>query len=267
MVNQLFGELANLEQVEAIALGGSRAGEFYDEKSDYDVYVYITSPISEETRRGILEKYCGYMEIGNQYWELEDNCVLKNNIDIDILYRDLDAFCEGVADVAEKYRAHNGYTTCMWHNLLTCKIIYDKSGRLKKAKERFDIPYPDQLRDNIIKRNTNLLYAAMPAYSLQIKKACARNDRVSIVHRTAAFLESYFDVLFALNRQTHPGEKRLIELCRKTCALLPNNFEENLDRLFHDMAGNGDRIPDDIDEIINELKRWDFDQLCFFEES
>ena len=247
MVNQLFGELANLEQVEAIALGGSRAGEFYDKKSDYDVYVYITSPISEETRRGILEKYCGYMEIGNQYWELEDNCVLKNNIDIDILYRDLDTFCEGVADVAEKFRAHNGYTTCN-----------DKNGRLKKAKERFDIPYPDQLRDNIIKRNTNLLYAAMPAYSLQIKKACARNDRVSIVHRTAAFLESYFDVLFALNRQTHPGEKRLIELCRKTCALLPNNFEENLDRLFHDMAGNGDRIPDDIDEIINELKKMGF---------
>ena len=255
MVNQLFGELANLEQVEAIALGGSRAGEFYDEKSDYDVYVYITSPISEETRRGILEKYCGYMEIGDQYWELEDNCVLKNNIDIDILYRDLDAFCEGVADVAEKYRAHNGYTTCMWHNLLTCKIIYDKSGRLKNAKERFDIPYPDQLHDNIIKRNTNLLYAAMPAYSLQIKKACARNDRVSIVHRTAAFLESYFDVLFALNRQTHPGEKRLIELCRKNCDLLPKNFEENLDRLFHDMAGDSDRTPDDIDEIIIELKK------------
>ena len=98
----------------------------------------------------------------------------------------------------------------------------------------------------------------MPAYSLQIKKACARNDRVSIVHRTAAFLESYFDVLFALNRQTHPGEKRLIELCRKNCALLPNNFEENLDRLFHDMAGNSDRIPDDIDEIIIELKKMGF---------
>lgn len=94
MVNQLFGELANLEQVEAITLGGSRAGEFYDEKSDYDVYVYITSPISEETRCGILEKYCEYMEIGNQYWELEDNCVLKNNIDIDILYRDLDVFAK-----------------------------------------------------------------------------------------------------------------------------------------------------------------------------
>ena len=162
------------------------------------------------------------MEIGNQYWEHEDNCVLKNHIDIDILYRDLDGFCEGVSDVAEKYQAQNGYTTCMWHNLLNCKIIYDKNGRLKKAKERFDIPYPDQLRENIIKRNTNLLYAAMPAYSLQIKKACARKDRVSIVHRTAAFLESYFDVLFAVNRQTHPGEKRLIELYRQ---LTPDHKE------------------------------------------
>ena len=184
--------------------------------------------------------------------------MLKNNIDIDILYRDLDSFCKGVSDVAEKFQAHNGYTTCMWHNLLNCKIICDKNGRLKKAKERFDIPYPDQLRDHIIKRNTNLLYAAMPAYSLQIKKACARNDRVSIVHRTAAFLESYFDVLFAVNRQTHPGEKRLTELCRKNCRLLPKDFEENLDRLFDDIAGNSDRISDDIDEIINEVKKMEF---------
>ena len=198
------------------------------------------------------------MEIGNQYWEHEDNCVLKNNIDIDILYRDLDSFCEGVSDVAEKFQAHNGYTTCMWHNLLNSKIICDKNGRLKKAKERFDIPYPDQLRDNIIKRNNNLLYAAMPAYSLQIKKACARNDRVSILHRTAAFLESYFDVLFAMNRQTHPGEKRLIELCKEKCKALPKNIEVNLDRLFDDIAGNSDRISDDIDEIIYELKKMEF---------
>ena len=51
MVNKLFSEFADFGQVEAIALGGSRAGECYDEKSDYDVYVYITSPIREETRR------------------------------------------------------------------------------------------------------------------------------------------------------------------------------------------------------------------------
>ena len=255
MINKLFDELAALEQVEAIALGGSRASENYDEKSDYDVYLYITAPVSEETRRAILEKYCDYMEIGNHYWEYEDNCVLKNGVDIDILYRDFEAFGKDVSDVVERFEARNGYTTCMWHNLLTCKIICDKNGILKKMKERFSVPYPEQLRQNIIQRNSDLLYAAMPAYSLQIKKACARKDRVSIVHRTAAFLESYFDVIFALNRLTHPGEKRLIELCKRDCATLPNNFEENLCRLFNDMSGNTDRIGDDLDEIVKELKK------------
>ena len=62
MINQLFNDLSALEQVEAIALGGSRAGENFDEKSDYDVYVYITSPVSEDFRKDILGKYCRYME-------------------------------------------------------------------------------------------------------------------------------------------------------------------------------------------------------------
>ena len=46
MVELLFKELSELKEVEAIALGGSRAGENYDEKSDYDVYVYVNSPVS-----------------------------------------------------------------------------------------------------------------------------------------------------------------------------------------------------------------------------
>ena len=168
------------------------------------------------------------MEIGNHYWEYEDNCVLNNGIDIDILYRNLDEFCDGVARVVEGFEANNGYTTCMWHNLLTCKIVCDKHGRLQNAKERFSVPYPEELRN--------------------------RNDRVSVVHRTAAFLESYFDVIFALNKQTHPGEKRLMALCRNNCTTLPEHFEENLNRLFDDMLTQSDNLTEDLNTIISELK-------------
>lgn len=38
-IEELFEELSELKQVEAIALGGSRATGKGDEKSDYDVYV------------------------------------------------------------------------------------------------------------------------------------------------------------------------------------------------------------------------------------
>lgn len=253
MINNIFKELTELDQVEAIALGGSRSGDNYDDKSDYDVYVYITAPISKEVRKKILNKYCSYMEIGNHYWEYEDNCILNNRIDIDIIYRNLDDFCESVSDVVEKYKAHNGYTTCMWHNLLNSKIIYDNNKRLEQAKKRFSVPYPEQLKDNIIKRNYNLLCAAMPAYFNQIEKACKRNDKISIIHRVTAFLESYFDIIFAMNSLTHPGEKRLIKLCKQRCTILPNNFENNLNRLFDDMLLNTEKLNEDIKDIITEL--------------
>ena len=49
MIQQLFKEISLFEEVDAIALGGSRAGENYDEKSDYDVYLYVNSPRRAET--------------------------------------------------------------------------------------------------------------------------------------------------------------------------------------------------------------------------
>ena len=255
MVEKLFEELSALPEIEAIALGGSRAGEVYDEKSDYDIYLYCTSAIDENVRREILKKYFSYMEIGNAFWELEDNGVLKNGIDVDILYRDLNGFTEGVASVVEGYQAHNGYTTCMWHNLKTCKIIYDRDGRLQAAKDRFNVPYPQQLKENIIDRNMSLLSEVMPAYKYQIEKAAGRNDLVSVCHRTAAFMESYFDIIWAMNELTHPGEKRLVSLCQKQCKILPANFEENINQLYADLFTNLDKVNEDVDAIIVELKK------------
>lgn len=255
MVNQLLAELSALPQVEAIALGGSRAGKNFDQKSDYDVYLYCASEVSEGVRTLILKKYCSYMEIGNHFWEYEDNCTLNNGIDIDILYRNLSDFTTDVADVVENYHGRNGYTTCMWHNLRTCKILYDPLEKLAAAKQRFNVPYPEQLRSDIINRNWKLLHAAMPAYELQIKKAIHRGDSVSVNHRVSAFLESYFDVIFALNRQTHPGEKRLVSLCKQMCPLLPENFEENLNLLFSHMFTAPDCVPNDLGRILSALAK------------
>lgn len=253
MVEQLFQELAELPQVEAIALGGSRAGTVFDASSDYDVYLYCTEPISQHVRSQILSRYCAVMELGNHFWEYEDNCTLNSGVDLDLLYRDLDAFCRDVASVVEEHQARNGYTTCMWHNLMTCRIIYDGTGRLTAAKKRFDVPYPPQLKENIIRRNWALLRTSLPAYRGQLLKAAKRGDLVSVNHRAAAFLESYFDILFALNEVTHPGEKRLVALCRRDCALLPDHFGENLELLFAHLFDQLQALPDDLDRILDAL--------------
>ena len=234
-VDTLFEELSRLPQVEAIALGGSRATGRNDEKSDYDVYVYLTAPLEEAYRRIILSKYCSYMEIGNAFWELEDDVTLLDGIDMDIIYRNLEDFARGIASVVDDCTAWNGYTTCMWHNLITSRIIFDRIGRLQKLQARYQIPYPQKLKENIISRNLNLLSGMLPSFDTQIQKAENRGDLVSVNHRVTEFLASYFDILFALNEMTHPGEKRMQHICAKECNILPEHFDSNLNRLFEDM--------------------------------
>ena len=168
MIHELCKEFSQLEQVEAIALGGSRAGQAYDQNSDYDVYVYLNSSIDEAIRRDILSKYCSYMEIGNQFWELEDDCVLNNGIEIELIYRSLESFEQELNSTVFQHKAQNAYTTCMWHNLLHSKILYDPNGHYALLQRTYQIPYPHELKKQIIERQLLLLEQAMPAFSHQI---------------------------------------------------------------------------------------------------
>ena len=219
------------------------------------LYVYVTDRIEDDVREALLFEFCDRMEIGNSFFEFEDNVVLKNGIGVDIIYRNLNDISQLTSFVLDDAQPMNGYTTCFWHNLVTSQIYFDRSGNLKAAKERFDIPYPEELRKNIIKQNSALLSGKIPSYDRQIMKAISRGDTVSINHRTAAFLESYFDIIFALNRKTHPGEKKLIGICKKECALLPADFEENLNSLLSHLFSDSEKVKQDLEIIVREMNK------------
>ena len=249
----LWKEFAALDEVRAVALGGSRASGTSDEKSDYDLYLYCDRLPDEKTRQAILSRHCSYIELGNQFWETEDDCTLNNGVDIDILYRDPVDFVAGLASVVEQHNAYNGYTTCMWHNLMTCRILYDEDGLLEAMKHRFDVPYPEPLRQNIIERSRKLLSGYLPSYKGQILKASRRGDLVAVNHRTAAFFESYFDIIFALNRMTHTGEKRMLETAEKEAKLLPADFGKNINALLDDLYKDSTVVADHLSRIIGAL--------------
>ena len=61
-------------------------------------------------------------------------------------------FAQMIRQVVEQHVAYNGYTTCMCHNLLHSRILYDKNGKLTSLQNKYRIPYPDELRENIINR-------------------------------------------------------------------------------------------------------------------
>ena len=193
------------------------------------------------------------MEIGNSFWELEDDVTLKDGIDMDIIYRNMTDFENMISSVVDNCVAWNGYTTCMWHNLITSKIVYDKSDKLKELQTRYQIPYPKDLKKNIISKNMNLLSGMLPSFDTQIEKAEKRKDFVSVNHRVTEFLASYFDIIFALNEMTHPGEKRMQSICSNECQILPNKFDENLNRLFAGMFS--EKISPVISDMVEEIKK------------
>ncbi len=254
-MNQLINLFFNFPQTEAVVLGGSRSGNHFDEKSDYDVYIYVTKPIPEDDRTKLYQKYCKNFETSNHYFEYEDNCILNDDVPTDIIFRNPEDIEKYLKYVVDEHHAFNGYTTCFWHNVINSQILFDRNGWFTGLQKKYTIPYPVQLKNNIIERNMNLLTDALPAYDRQILKAINRNDFISINHRTAAFMESYFDIIFAMNEKTHPGEKRLTEICQKECCLLPEHFEENIHKLLSDIVLNQQKVKDDLDNMVIALKK------------
>lgn len=253
IAQSLIGEISDWSGVEAIALGGSRAVGSDDRSSDYDIYVYCNGLPDVSERNALFEKYCKRTEAGNSFWEYEDDVTLLNGVDMDIVYRNPDGFVKEIADVADNFNARNGYTTCMWYNLVNCRILIDKNGRLTNLKNKYERPYPALLKKNIIDRNMRLLSGYLPSYDGQIRKAAMRGDLIGVNHRLTEFFSSYFDIIFALNEILHPGEKRLIGFCECNCKLLPKNFKINIENVLKYSYSCPDKLINGIKTIVDEL--------------
>ena len=252
-VQNFIMSFSNLPEVEAIMLAGSQTTGKADPSSDYDFYIYTNSPVPLESRLPILQKHCKYVEPNNTFWETEDNGTLNCGSDFDLVYRNINDFF-GFAKAKNDCMASVGYSTCLWANVMNSVIIFDRSGKGKDLQTAFGTDYPDKLAENIIAKNRLLLSGTMPAYDHQIAKAVRRSDIVNVHNRIDAFLTSYFDILFALNRIPHPGEKRQVTYLSERETLLPHNFTENVSSLLN-CSPTDERIMDIVDRMVKELDK------------
>ena len=251
--NDIINEYKNFDCIEAIAIGGSSAAKTSDNSSDIDIYVFTTNSIPIELREQIVKKISSKYEVGGEYFGSGDEYFVNAlNIQFDVMFWDKNWFENVIENVWVKHYPSNGYTTCFLYTLKKLRILIDKNNWLISQKNKINTVYPQELKNNIIKRNIMLLQdKPFASYYEQIKKAINRNDVVSINHRISAFLASYFDIIFAVNELLHPGEKRLINFAKTNCKLLPANFEENIEKLLVQPNQNTLKT---LDEIIQNLR-------------
>lgn len=250
---EVIREYEKFPQVRAIAIGGSSAANTSDISSDIDVYIFVTEDIPVAEREKLVQKISSKYEVGGEYFGAGDEFFVDRlNIQFDVMFWNVNWFENIVSNVWEKFYPSNGYTTAFLYTLSVFNIVYDSDNWLQEVKNKLNRDYPEKLQKNIINRNIMLMKdKPFASYYEQIKKAIERNDVVSINHRIAGFLASYFDIIFALNKKFHCGEKRLVQYCKNNCQVLPEKFEENINDLLTQPNQDTLKI---LDEMVENLR-------------
>ena len=252
LLKKFLDEAIKTNDIDAIVLSGSKTSLINDEMSDYDIYIYSKEKVNIETRKNFIEKYSSYYELGNDYFEHGDEFII-DDICFDFTYRDLSFAENEINYVWRECNSKIGYTTAFLYNIKNSKIIYDKDSKFQNIQNELNKEYPDKLKENIIKKNLAVMKDKKCAsFFEQLEKAIKRKDIVSVNHRVSAILTSYFDILLALNKELHPGEKKLIKYVYKLCKLIPENFEDDIANIIN--GGLNENILDSVNSLIKNLK-------------
>lgn len=258
MIGPFIAALSAYPALQALALAGSRTGLGSDELSDYDLYVYSKEPLPMAFRQELADAFASKAELANDYFGPGDEMQLKDGTFVDLMYRNLDWVEDEIKRVWVGHQPRVGYSTAFVHNIKTSTVLFDQNGRFTALKQLLDSDYPQALQKAIISHNYPLLRGKLTAsFYEQIEHAMTRGDQISLIHRTVALLESYFDILFALNKQTHPGEKRQEAWVHTTCTLIPPLFDEDIKELTQSI-GHADqlqvitRLLDHLDALLKQ---------------
>jgi hypothetical protein len=244
---------ARFGAVEAVALGGSVSSGTSAADSDIDLYVYGDEPVSLTERRQVVAlRPSDRPEVGNAFWEPGDEWVdSETGIAVDVMFRHTGWIEDRISAVLVRHEASLGYTTCFWHNVKASRVLFDRHGWFAQLQRRCDVSYPEPLRQAILAKNRPVLRANISSYEAQIAKAIGRNDWVSVNHRLAVLLASVFDILFALNRVTHPGEKRLLEYVEKVCPVRPEDFRCHVESLLQSAADRSGKLGVELSRFLD----------------
>src|SRR4051794_15082077 len=253
LARQVAGRYAALAPVHAVAIAGSQTSGQSDGTSDIDLYVYLAHPLTLEQRAQIAAG-AKQVEIGNTFWEPGDEWIdATTHLGVDVMYRQLDWIEDQLNRVLLDHQASVGYSTCFWYNVRNSTVLFDREAWFAKLQERANSPYPPELKRAIIAKNHPILRNTISSYLHQIENAIRRQDTVSINHRVSALLASYFDIIFAINEQLHPGEKRLVALAQKLCSKLPENFEHNIEQVISSTCAPHHQLLSRLLELLNSL--------------
>ena len=259
LAKNIAASFAELPEVEAITLGGSVSTGHARPNSDSDIYVYTRSAVPVTDRLRIIAPRASRSEVDNSWSEPEDAWIESaSGIEVDMIYRSPAWIEEQLDRVLIRHEASIGYSTAFWHNVRCSMRLFDHNGWFAKLQGRANQAYPEQLAQAIIKANHRILRSVIFSWLNQLDDAAGKNDLPLISQKLAKLFASYFDVIFAANSMTHPGEKRMVQLAT-SCPKHPESMSEQIQELVRTAYSDPDNVKaagnalfDNLDQMLRE---------------
>jgi Domain of unknown function (DUF4037) len=255
-LQEIASAFGAINGVEAVAWCGSAALGNTDDFSDFDLYVYTHGLLPVEAREAVIAKRAVERQLNNTFWEMEDEWIEPGGKRFNSMYRG----CTFALDEIEQRLSRNiallGYTTAYCFSIANGFVLRDARGWLRSVQARLREPFPERLVRSIIAKNRPVLGGGMQScYLAQIEAAIARGDVISLNHRTAVWIASYTDILFAVSRRYHPGEKRL-QTYLADLPSRPDGALENLTKLCELAGSLSSPIVEHISLMLQRLDEW-----------
>ncbi|ATB27230.1 hypothetical protein MEBOL_000668 [Melittangium boletus DSM 14713] len=236
-----------------MALGGSWVTGAADPRSDLDLIVYANPPPPVEARRSLILPTATRAEIDNLFFGTGDEWIDTRGQGVDVAYWSPEWIEDQLDRVLVRFEASLGYTTSFLHTVRNSRVLFDRAGWLARLQARARSAYPEPLCHAIVAKNHPVLRRKLSSYLEQIELALHRADPVSVQHRVTAVLASYFDILFAVNRVPHPGEKRLLEQVRHLCPKRPPELESQVVAVIRAVGGPGQELLSHLQVLLDGL--------------
>lgn len=250
VADRVVAVIGGLPGVVAVSLGGSIASELADAASDLDLYVYweeLLAPAGERAERLAAVADPGTVRAGLISWGLEDQFSVDGR-PVELIYRRWRDIRAGMERAHAEGLAGDGYTTAVLYALACGQPLHDPTGELRAARDRLAGEFPEATRTAVLRRACPLL----GFHLAQLRRAQARGDLLFVQHIRDKIQLLFFDVLFALNRLYHPGEKRLLEHARR-CAVHPEDHAARWARAVC-VPPDDPALPDTLGALVEELR-------------
>jgi predicted nucleotidyltransferase len=249
VLDDIIAAVADLPGFAAIALGGSAATGLADENSDLDLHVYWRAPLAAPAERAArLARVAGAagVEVDILDWGREDHVRVDGRL-VELVYVPLDELRAEVEQAYAEGLISEGYTTARLFYVASGRPLHDPAGELSALRERLLAAYPEPTRRLLLRYHPALLRV----YLGHLRLAQARGDLLAVQHRRYTVQMVFFNLLFALNRHYHPGEKRLL-IHSRHCTLQPAGLAARWS-LAARLAADDPKLAQALGDLVDDL--------------